>query len=353
MRLEGKHIVDDEMQPEQLDLESRHSFFLQLATLFSSGCSLSQSLDAVSRSGQSVSLQRVATSVLIRLEQGSRLSSAMACEHGFFTHQEVSLVRLGEETGKLHVVLQRISRNLEQSLSNRRQFIQAALYPTAILAFSFLLVGMMAFVLLPKLTPIFEGFQLALPWPTRLVLSLTALLPWFLFFVLLTVFLVVVAARQRPDWRDLLFSIPILETVLRQRSLGEMSASLAILVSAGAHLDASFKLLAHQTEDPEVKLALTRVRVRLRQGASLPEAIEAEQALPRLWKQLIVVGCETGRVDFFSERLAEIYLEDFRWRLGQSITLMEPILLMGIGGAVGFLLLACFMPFYELVMVTV
>ena len=102
-----------------------------------------------------------------------------------------------------------------------------------------------------------------------------------------------------------------------------------------------------------IRDSLTRVRVRLRQGASLPEAIEAEQALPRLWKQLIVVGCETGRVDFFSERLAEIYLEDFRWRLGQSITLMEPILLMGIGGAVGFLLLACFMPFYELVMVTV
>jgi type II secretory pathway component PulF len=351
VRLEDHRIPDEELQPEPLDMESRHAFFLQLATLFSSGCSLSQSLEAVSRSQESSGLQRVAQSVLIKLERGSPLSAALASEHGFFTSEEISLVRLGEETGKLHMVLQRISQNLEQAIGNRRQFVQAGLYPAAILAFSFLLVGLMAFVLLPKLTPIFLSFQLSLPWPTRLVLSLTSLLPWFLFFCLCTVFFGIVAARQRPDWQKLLFSIPYLETVLRQRSLGEMSASLAILISAGARLDYSFKLLAEQTEDPDIKSALSRVRIRLRRGSSLPDAIGAEDKLPQLWKQLIVVGCETGRVDFFSERLAEIYLEDFRWRLGQAITLMEPILLMGVGGAVGFLLLACFLPFYQLVTV--
>ena len=104
-------IDQEEMQPEPLSLEARHSFFLQLATLFASGCSLSQSLEAVGQSDKPGELQRVAVSVLLKLERGSRLSSALASEQGHFTNEEVSLVRLGEETGKLHVVLLRISKN--------------------------------------------------------------------------------------------------------------------------------------------------------------------------------------------------------------------------------------------------
>ncbi|MCA9776895.1 MAG: hypothetical protein KC800_09275 [Candidatus Eremiobacteraeota bacterium] len=66
-----------------------------------------------------------------------------------------------------------------------------------------------------------------------------------------------------------------------------------------------------------------------------------------------MVGSETGRIDFFSERLAEIYIEDFRWKLGQAVALMEPVLLMSVGGLVRFLLLACFLPFYQLVTVVI
>ena len=343
----------EEMQPEPLSLEARHSFFLQLATLFASGCSLSQSLEAVGQSDKPGELQRVALSVLLKLERGSRLSSALASEQGHFTTEEVSLVRLGEETGKLHVVLLRLSKNLEQAIANRRQFIQAGLYPLAILLFSFSLVGMMAFVLLPKLHPIFEGFQLDLPWPTRLVLWASNLVPWMVLLAICIAFAGLIAARKNPHWHRLLYSFPLLASILRQRTLGELSASLSILVSAGARLDHCFLLLADQAADPAIRLALTRVRTTLRNGYSLTEALEAEEAIPHLWKQLLVVGSETGRIDFFSQRLAEIYIEDFRWKLGQAVALMEPVLLMSVGGLVGFLLLACFLPFYQLVTVVI
>lgn len=340
-----------EMQAEPLSLAHRQAFFQQMGLLFSSGCSLADSLLALGQTDKESDLSRTAASILRRLEHGSRLSDAMAGEQGVFSREEVSLVRLGEETGRLHAILHRIGENLETSLDNRRRFVQASVYPVTVFLFSILLVSFMALVLLPKLSPVFQGFQLALPWPTRAVLAFAQVWPWFVFFALVLGFGGALLIHQSKNWKKLLFSLPFVRSILKARSLGETSASLAILVASGARLDLSFLLLAQQSEDPALAQALQRLRLAIREGESLPQALRDEPDLPRLWKQLFIVGCETGRIDYFCERLAEIYLEDFRWKLGQTIALLEPLLLMGVGGVVGFLLLACFLPFYTLVTV--
>ena len=270
-----------------------------MGLLFSSGCSLADSLLALGRTDKESDLARTAASILRRLEHGSRLSDAMASEQGVFSKEEVSLVRLGEETGRLHAILHRIADNLETNIDNRRRFVQASVYPITVFLFSILLVSFMALILLPKLTPVFQGFQLELPWPTRAVLAFSNIWPWFAFISLLLGFVVALIVHQNKAWKNLFFSVPLVGSILKARSIGETSASLAILVASGARLDLSFLLLAQQSDDPDLAQALKRLRIAIRDGESLPKALQKEPDFPRLWKQLFIVGCETGRIDFF------------------------------------------------------
>lgn len=340
-----------DLRSEALSLSERQAFYSQLGTLFSSGCSLPDSLLALGRSDERGELARVAREIVRGLERGNPMSTAMTFEEGLFPATEINLVRLGEETGRLHAIFSRLADNLEKSIDSRQRFTQAALYPATIFCFSVILVSFMALSLLPKLIPLFKSFDVHLPWPTQLVLGFAGLAPWLVFGTLIGSVIVYLVSRQRSLWQPLIYGTPLISSVLRSRALGELSASLATLVSSGARLDTSFLLLAEQAEDPELKATFHRLRLGVRAGASVDEVLKAERNLPRMWRQLFAVGCETGRIEYFCERLAEFYLEDFRWKLGQALTLLEPLLLLGVGGFVGFLLLACFLPFYNLLTV--
>lgn len=337
-----------ELDSEPMGLADRCQFFVQLSTLFSAGCTLVKSIEAVARTEQRPHLSRVCFSLVHKLEAGLSLSQAMSCEQDSFPRAERGMIRMGEETGRLHFVMERLAKSLEQQLGHRRRFGEAAFYPLMTLLFATGLVGFMAFVLLPKLLPIFAGFGLELPWPTRVIVWFAKIWPWLVFGLLVVALGVYFCFREQDRRRAFSHSLPLVGEALFERDLGEISASLSILVSSGAALDSSFKLLAEQAENPSIQESMLLLRTNLRRGLSLDEALEADESLPLLWPQLLVVGSETGRIDYFADRLADIYLDNFQWRLEQATNLLEPLMLMVLGGLVGFVLMACFLPFYGL-----
>jgi type II secretory pathway component PulF len=286
------------------------------------------------------------------IEGGSSVSEAMSQQGQSFDRTEVGLVQLGEKSGRLHHVLERICQNLEEQSLNRQRIVQASLYPAMAFIFALGLVGMMTFGLLPKLLPIFESFQVELPWPTRLVLHFSQLWSWGIPVGAALGLGAMLYWRDKPAPKHLLYSLPLFGSALRTRALGEMAASLATLLASGATLDSSLTLLASQTEDPLLGHCLHGLKSQLRAGVPLPEALQEESRLPILFRQLLSTGAETGRIDFFAERVAEICLDDFSWQLDRAVQLLEPMLLLFLGGVVGLMILACFLPFYHLLSVS-
>lgn len=342
-----------EMEQEPLSLSERYQFFLQLGTLFGSGCPLLDSLDSMGRSESNLRLAEISGRVVSALERGCSLSEGLSMEGRSFAADEIAMVKLGESTGRLHQVLDRLCKDLERRKTNRHQLMQAVLYPTLALSFAFTVAATMAFVLLPRLAPIFTSFQTDLPWPTRLALSLSSTLSWGLPAALLAGLLLMLWVRRHGAFEIPFARLPLVGETFHNRALGEMASSLSTLISSGATLDSSLTMLCRQCGEGRQKKALLGVRTSLRNGLTLSESLQSEKEyFPTLFRHLVASGEETGRLDFFADRVAGIYLDEFQWQVQQITQLIEPLLLFLLGGVVGFLVLACFLPFYNLMSVS-
>ncbi|MCA9794575.1 MAG: type II secretion system F family protein [Candidatus Eremiobacteraeota bacterium] len=341
-----------ELEPEPLPLGERRDFFVQMAVMFAAGCPLSKALLTLSRVSDRPRLAGGAERVLSSLEKGSSFSQALAQE-GSFTRAEVGLVRMGEETGRLRAVLERLGENLSETLGYRRRLLEAGIYPVFAVVFSGLLISLMAFVFLPRILPVVIGFGVELPWPTRLVVAFSRLVPWLFPLGLAAAIALVLTLREPARQERLLFSLPLVKGVLRAASLAEASSALALLLSAGATLDRSFDLLAPYLPDPELRAAMGRLKTRLRSGHTLTEALAREPKLPPLWRQFMASGEESGRLEFFALQASLALRQEVGLQTDRAVSLFEPALLFFLGGVVGFLLLACFLPFYGLLEVVV
>lgn len=341
-----------EMDLEPLGLKDRFEFFLQLSTLFNAGCPLLGSLAAIGRAEKRPSQARVANALLVDIEKGSSVSEAMKNQHPSFASSEIGLVALGEQSGRLHYVLQKVCKNLEQRAENQSRLIQASLYPVVVFLFALVVVGIMTLVLLPRLSPLFESFQVPIPFITKLVLQFSQLSPWLLLLGLTLAVSFLLLFRESERLFLALDASPLVGEILRLKTLSESSSALAILVGSGATLDSSFKLLAEQTESPSLSRSFWRIRDYIRKGVEFKDALELEaEVLPSVFRQLLTSGAETGKIEFFSQRLGEMFSQEFQWRLEQALNLLEPLLLMWLGGVIGFLILSCFLPFYNLLTV--
>lgn len=341
-----------ELDPEPLVLAERRDFFVQVAVMFAAGCPLSKALFTLSQGTELPRLAGGAERVLSRLEKGASFSAALAQE-GSFTRPEVGLVRMGEETGRLRAVLERLGENLSETLGYRRRLIEAGIYPVFAVVFSSLLIGLMAFVFLPRILPVVIGFGIELPWPTRLVVGLARLVPWLVPVGLAGSIGLLLLLREPKRQERLLFSLPLVREVLRAASLAEASSSLALLLSAGATLDRGFELLTPYLPDPELRAVLGRLQTRLRSGETLSQALAREPALPPLWRHFMASGEESGRLEYFAQQASLNLRQEVALQTDRAITLFEPLLLFFLGAVVGFLLLACFLPFYNLLSVVV
>lgn len=342
-----------EMEQESLSLFERYQFFLQLGTMFGSGCPLVDSLDSMSRAESNPRTAQIALRVAAALENGHSLSESLALEGRSFAAREIGMVKLAETTGRLHQVLQRLCRDLEQSTDNRHRLIQALLYPALALMFASLVAATMAFVLLPRLAPIFTSFQADLPWPTRLVLSLSSIFFWGLPAVLLAGLLLLVWVRRQGGLEVSFAMLPVVGNLIHARALGETASALSTLISSGATLDSSLFMLCRQSREGRHRSALAGVRASLRGGLTLSESLERESSyFPTLFRHLAAGGEETGRLDFFLEQAAKLYLDEFQWQVQRLTQLVEPFMLFFLGAVVGFLVLACFLPFYNLMSVS-
>lgn len=342
-----------EIDDPGLSTTELRDFFLQLSVMTSSGVSLLTALEVLSRSAFP-RLGFVAETLSRYIASGHTLSGSFKKLPHSFDLVTVSLIAVGEKTGKLDLILRELARRVDARYRNRQRVWSALTYPAMVILISLALIALLCNSMLPVLLTLVEGMNVELPWPTRLLLLLVkGKWIWGLLMGLVAFLLADLVWGLREETSGLrnwiLYRSPILGELNSQRVMLELCHDLALMLSAGCLLTQALGSLSPTSPDPRVGEVLLRVRHDIANGDSLDEALGRYSLIPRVVSGSLALGLEVGRQDTLLRTVAKLLEADLECRVDRLTALIEPLTMAALGVVVGGILLASLLPIYSVV----
>lgn len=327
-------------------------FTSHLAVLLKAGVPILTALHTLAQEGKS---KDVAAGLAASLAHGNRLSTALR-RYPVFDPIFLRLIYLGEETGRLVAVLERLSEMLTQRSHMRSRLHQALLYPATLLGLSLATLAFLVLYMLPQFISTFSVGGLALPPLTRAIFAVSRhpLMIYGLVLGLLTPLAVVGVfrtARGKELWRWGLFNLPLIGRLNSARAMAQACTSLGMLVDLGVPLTQVLTLLVGTTGWSTLDQALTDVLQRVQDGQNLAEAMDANPAFPKIVVSTVAAGLPSGRLDFLLPRVADLMNIQVETETETLLAMMEPVLLGFLGMLVALVVLAVFLPVYQLAVI--
>ena len=328
----------------------------QLATLIRAGVPILSALDIIARSQEQPETTRLLLQIRSDLQTGAALATALSRHPESFDRLTCTLVSAGEQSGLLDVMLTRIADYQEKMLAIRGKLRSALTYPAAILVVAIAVTVLMLIFVVPAFENSFSSFGAALPLPTRIIIDGSALirdygLPLITCLVLLTAGLVH-RWRQTPRWQAATdrwqLSLPILGSLLRRAALARWSRTLASLYGAGIPLLDALVPAGDATDNRLFQEASYSLRRKVGQGDSLSRGLAAHSGFSPLLQQMVAIGEESGTLDDMLNKVADIYEREVDEAVSQLGTLMEPALMLILGSLIGGLVIAMYLPIFQL-----
>jgi general secretion pathway protein F len=327
----------------------------QLATLLESGLTMEQSLDALIEQAVEPRTREVLTGVKIEVTAGQSLASALGVYGNSFPEFYRALVHGGEQSGALPTVLQHLSEYLDARQALRQKTSLALLYPLLVTVVAMVVVlGLLVYVV-PQVVQVFEQSRQRLPLLTRMLIGSSDVLrsswPWLLALLAGGVFAVrALLARSGPRrrWNAWLLRLPWLGPLVRGVNTSRFASTLAILVRGGVPLLPALESGARVMDNIVMRDATVRAIERVREGASLARALGEAKVFPPLLVHLVASGEASGRLEHMLERAAQLETRALERRLAVFLTLIEPVMILLMGGVVLLIVLAILLPIMEI-----
>lgn len=291
------------------------------------------------------------------IEKGQTLAQSMASFPNVFSDLFISFVRVGESTGRLQESLELLAEQLKKEFELKRAVRGGLLYPAVILT-ALVAVGfaMMVFVI-PKLIEVFEGFEVELPLMTRILIRISGFFEHYWYIVLLgmvgavvgTYFLMRVKSVKSTVMHGFLY-MPIIGGIMQQVNLARFARNLSSLLSSGVSFIESLRILGSNTPHPSYARVFQAAEDHVKQGKQLSDfLVEFQRMFPPLVINVIKVGEETGQIDVVLKEIALFYESEVDQTMKNLTSIMEPVLMVIIGIAVGALAVSVLSPIYSLV----
>ena len=327
----------------------------QLAGLVGAGLPLERALTALVDESEDPRQQAVLMALRTDVHAGSALAPALARHAREFPAVYVSVVSAGEASGRLGLVLQRLADDLDEAQQLRARLLGAALYPAIVTAIALLLVGFLVSYVVPQVASVFLGSQRSLPWITRALLAVSDFVRAWGALLLLGLLALAAAgqlALRQPGWRQRFdaawLRLPLLGRLARNHNAARFAGTLSLLVGAGVPilkaLQAAGDTLSNQALRADARQALDRVR----EGAPLGLAIAQHRRFPGLLAMFARLGEQTGELPLMLQRAAGQLSAEVQRRALNLATLLEPLLIVGMGAVVMLIVLAILLPIIEL-----
>src|SRR4051812_16184682 len=327
----------------------------QLATLIGAGITLVESLSALVDQVEHPRLKRILGIVRQKVNEGSSLADALAEHPKVFTTLYVNMIRAGESSGALDVVLVRLADFTEAQAALRNKIIGAMLYPAIMLLVGLGIVGILFIVVIPKVTTIFADMNVTLPWTTQILITTSNFARdyWYLILagVPLSVWAVrryVKTARGREWWDRTKLNAPIFGELVRMLSLARFAKTLATLLSSGVPLLAALDIVKNIVNNSILSKVIEDARDAIREGESIAAPLKRSGQFPPLVHHMIAIGEKSGQLEEMLQNVARSYDAQVEVRVSALTSLLEPIMIVGMGVGVAFIVFSILMPIMQL-----
>lgn len=334
------------------------TFFRSFATLVRAGVPMRRSLDVTIEQCSDARLREALRAVMNDIENGLALSEAMARHPKEFAQLYVTMIRAGELGGVLDEVLERLASMLERDRAVRKRVLAALTYPAVVACSALGLVVFLITSVVPMFRSMYEQMHVPVPWITSMLIvvgtSLRAPLTWGGVAVALSIVAIVVIRVRSTEagavaMEAATMRLPIFGTISRKATLGRLARMLGTLLRSGVGLILALEVVADVVTSAPYRRSLRSLRQTLAEGSSVSEPLAASALFEPMFIQMVRVGEETGALDAMLLRIADYYDLDVETALSALGATLEPVMILLLGGAVGFIVAAIFIPLYSLI----
>jgi general secretion pathway protein F len=327
----------------------------QLATLVRAGVPLVDSVAALTDQVEKEQLVRVLTELRENLNEGTSFAKSLARHPQVFPPLYVNMVAAGEASGTLEGVLERLADFMEGQARLKGKVSAALAYPILMVVIGGLLVGVLMVAVVPKVTSIFNSLGHALPWYTRLLIFVSDTLAGFWWLILGLVAAGIYFFRRwkktvagRLRWDTIRLKLPIFGRLNLLVAVARFSRTLATLLSSGVQLLQAMEIGINVLENARLELVVKDAIGSIREGESIAVPLKRSGQFPPMMTHMIAVGEKSGQLEAMLENVSKSYEADVETRVVALTSLLEPIMIVALGGAVGFIAMSILMPLLQM-----
>ena len=330
-------------------------FNQELATLLKAGMPLVQSLDLLKRRVASPAFRRVLDDVHEKVRSGTALSDAFDAHHGLFPRVYTASLLAGERSGNLDAMLRRYVEYTKIIATVKRKTVSALVYPAILISLALILVTIIVLKVVPAFADFYGTFGAQLPLSTRMIVATSEFIrsQFLLVGGVLVAGVIAVATwvrqpGQQARFDHLLLGLPMFGNVAKKFATSQMARTLATLLGGGLPLVNALDIAAKSVGNQYMAGQLGIVSARVREGESFAAALEARRVFPDVAVKMAEVGESTGALQDMLNTVADFYDEEIATTMDRFVTLIEPVLLVVMGLVIAGLLLALYMPLFQL-----
>jgi type IV pilus assembly protein PilC len=331
-------------------------FCRQFATMIDSGLSLIRALHILGEQTDSKVLAGIIDEVRQDVEKGASLSQALGRHHKAFSRLFVSMVKAGETGGVLDQVLLQLADIIEKQVELKRKITSAMTYPVAVLGLVLLIVAAMLVFVVPQFRTMYDDLGGTLPFMTRGLLAVSAFTVTFAPLLLLGAVAAALAFRRwirtesgRAAWDAFKLRVPIFGRLTHKTSMTRFARTLAVLLRSGVPILESLEITSETVNNHVVSVAVKDVQDAVKRGETINQPLAQHDVFPPMVTQMLAVGEETGNVDVMLEKVADFYDQEVEATVNALTSLLEPLLIVVLGGAVGAMVISLYLPMFKII----
>ncbi len=332
-------------------------FTRQFGTMIDAGLPLVQALEILEKQTENKKLAKVIGDVRADVEGGSTYADALKKHPRVFNDLYANMVAAGESGGILDTILNRLAGYIEKTMKLKRQIKSAMIYPSAIIIVAIIVIWIILAKVIPTFAKMFSTLGGVLPLPTRIVVALSNFLsgPGGLLVIACIICFIIFIVLIRRTYKGrkiidtILLRLPVCGILLRKVAVSRFTRTLGTLISSGVPILEGLDITAKTAGNMVVQEEVLKVRKDVAEGKTIAEPLSKSKVFPPMVTQMIAVGESTGALDTMLSKIADFYDDEVDAAVANLTAMLEPIIIVFLGGVIGFIVIAMYMPIFKLI----
>ncbi len=330
-------------------------FTRQFSVMIDAGLPLVQALDIIGTQAENAAFKNVLLTVKSKVEAGSTFADALAEHPSAFDELFVQLVRAGEIGGILDTILQRLGAYIEKNEKLKRRVKGAMVYPAIVLTVAVGVVVVLIAFVVPTFEKMFKDFGGALPAPTQFLVDVSNGFrsAWYLFLGIPVAAFVafrfaIRKGKGQETWHAFVLKMPVFGSLVRKIAVARFTRTLGTMISSGVPILDALEIVAKSAGNRTVEKAILYVRAKISEGKNIAAPLAETNVFPAMVVQMIGVGEATGAMDQMLSKIADFYDDEVDVAVAALTSMLEPLMMVFLGGTVGFFMIAMYLPIFNI-----